>query len=65
MKNQVCSTCLGGYVAEESSVHSDSTVEADTNTDLIPGKQSNLTLELFPNHSESLESAKKVVLHFV
>ncbi|PWA28155.1 hypothetical protein CCH79_00017974, partial [Gambusia affinis] len=46
--------------SEESSVHSDSTVEADTNTDLIPGKQSNLTLELFPNHSESLESAKKL-----
>ncbi|XP_014834121.1 PREDICTED: ral GTPase-activating protein subunit beta [Poecilia mexicana] len=45
--------------SESSSVHSDSTVEADTNTDLIPGKQSNLTLELFPNHSESLESAKK------
>uniref|UniRef100_A0A3P9P8E5 Ral GTPase-activating protein subunit beta n=1 Tax=Poecilia reticulata TaxID=8081 RepID=A0A3P9P8E5_POERE len=32
----------------------------NTNTDLIPGKQSNLTLELFPNHSESLESAKKL-----
>lgn len=49
---------------EESSVHSDSTVEADTNTDLMPGvlKQHNLTLELFPNHSENLESAKKVRL---
>ncbi|XP_047224256.1 ral GTPase-activating protein subunit beta-like isoform X3 [Girardinichthys multiradiatus] len=46
--------------SEESSVHSDSTVEADTNTDLKPEKQSNLTLELFPNHSESLESAKKL-----
>lgn len=47
---------------EESSVHSDSTVEADANTDLMPGllKQHNLTLELFPNHSENLESAKKV-----
>lgn len=47
---------------EESSVHSDSTVEADTNTELMPGllKQPNLTLELFPNHSENLESAKKV-----
>lgn len=43
-------------------MHSDSTVEADTNTDLMPGllKQPNLTLELFPNHSENLESAKKV-----
>ncbi|MEQ2194356.1 hypothetical protein XENOCAPTIV_027975, partial [Xenoophorus captivus] len=41
--------------SEESSVHSDSTVEADTNTDLKPEKQSNLTLELFPNHSESLD----------
>lgn len=48
--------------AEESSVHSDSTVEADTNSELMSGllKQSNLTLELFPNHSENLESAKKV-----
>lgn len=48
--------------AEQSSVHSDSTVEADTNTDLVPGilRQHNLTLELFPNHSENLESAKKV-----
>uniref|UniRef100_A0A672J5L2 Ral GTPase activating protein, beta subunit (non-catalytic) n=1 Tax=Salarias fasciatus TaxID=181472 RepID=A0A672J5L2_SALFA len=40
---------------------SDSTVEADTNTDLMPSilKQPNLTLELFPNHSDNLESAKK------
>lgn len=47
---------------EESSVHSDSTVEADTNTELMPAslKQHNLTLELFPNHSENLESSKKV-----
>lgn len=43
-------------------MHSDSTVEADTNTELVPGsnKQHNLTLELFPNHSENLESSKKV-----
>lgn len=43
-------------------MHSDSTVEADTNTELMPGlnKQHNLTLELFPNHSENLESSKKV-----
>lgn len=43
-------------------MHSDSTVEADTNTELMPGllKHHNLTLELFPNHSENLESAKKV-----
>lgn len=43
-------------------MHSDSTVEADTNSDIMPGllKQPNLTLELFPNHSENLESAKKV-----
>uniref|UniRef100_A0A8C5DL61 Ral GTPase-activating protein subunit beta n=1 Tax=Gouania willdenowi TaxID=441366 RepID=A0A8C5DL61_GOUWI len=43
-----------------SSIHSDSTV--DTDTDLIPGvpKQANLTLELFPNHSENLESAKRL-----
>uniref|UniRef100_A0A3Q3IWP6 Rap-GAP domain-containing protein n=1 Tax=Monopterus albus TaxID=43700 RepID=A0A3Q3IWP6_MONAL len=48
--------------SEESSVHSDSTVEADSNTDLMPGllKQPNFTLELFPNHSENLESAKKL-----
>lgn len=48
--------------AEESSSHSDSTVEADTNTDTMPAllKQHNLTLELFPNHSENLESSKKV-----
>ncbi|KAK1898076.1 Ral GTPase-activating protein subunit beta [Dissostichus eleginoides] len=48
--------------SEESSVHSDSTVEADTNADIVPGslKQPNLTLELFPNHSENLESAKKL-----
>ncbi|XP_013870835.1 ral GTPase-activating protein subunit beta isoform X2 [Austrofundulus limnaeus] len=48
--------------SEQSSVHSDSTVEADTNTDLMPGilRQHNLTLELFPNHSENLESAKKL-----
>uniref|UniRef100_A0A3Q3FK96 Ral GTPase-activating protein subunit beta n=1 Tax=Labrus bergylta TaxID=56723 RepID=A0A3Q3FK96_9LABR len=48
--------------SEESSVHSDSTVEADTNSEIIPGvlKQPNLTLELFPNHSENLESAKKL-----
>lgn len=48
--------------AEESSVHSDSTVEADSNSELMSGllKQPNLTLELFPNHSENLESAKKV-----
>uniref|UniRef100_A0A8C5DL33 Ral GTPase-activating protein subunit beta n=1 Tax=Gouania willdenowi TaxID=441366 RepID=A0A8C5DL33_GOUWI len=46
--------------SEESSIHSDSTV--DTDTDLIPGvpKQANLTLELFPNHSENLESAKRL-----
>lgn len=50
------------FPTEESSVHSDSTVEADTNTELVPGanKQHNLTLELFPNHSENLESSKKV-----
>lgn len=43
-------------------MHSDSTVEADTNTELMPAllKQHNLTLELFPNHSENLESSKKV-----
>ncbi|XP_071767266.1 ral GTPase-activating protein subunit beta-like isoform X9 [Centroberyx gerrardi] len=48
--------------SEESSVHSDSTVEADTNSDLMPSilKQPNLTLELFPNHSDNLESAKKL-----
>ncbi|XP_063730875.1 ral GTPase-activating protein subunit beta isoform X1 [Eleginops maclovinus] len=48
--------------SEESSKHSDSTVEADTNADIVPGslKQPNLTLELFPNHSENLESAKKL-----
>ncbi|XP_056898134.1 ral GTPase-activating protein subunit beta isoform X3 [Takifugu flavidus] len=48
--------------SEESSSHSDSTVEADANTDLMPAslKQHNLTLELFPNHSENLESAKKL-----
>uniref|UniRef100_A0A3Q2CS70 Ral GTPase-activating protein subunit beta n=1 Tax=Cyprinodon variegatus TaxID=28743 RepID=A0A3Q2CS70_CYPVA len=33
--------------------------DANPNTDLIPGKQSTLTLELFPNHSESLESTKR------
>lgn len=50
--------------AEESSSHSDSTAEADANTDLMPAllRQHNLTLELFPNHSENLESAKKVQL---
>uniref|UniRef100_A0A3Q2ZWK8 Ral GTPase-activating protein subunit beta n=1 Tax=Kryptolebias marmoratus TaxID=37003 RepID=A0A3Q2ZWK8_KRYMA len=49
--------------SEESSVHSDSTVEADTNTDLMPGipRQHNLTLELFPNHSENLESLSPLV----
>ncbi|KAM6977467.1 ral GTPase-activating protein subunit beta-like [Aplochiton taeniatus] len=48
--------------SEESSVHSDSTVEADTNMDLMPNalKQPNLTLDLFPNHSDNLESAKKL-----
>ncbi|XP_072305681.1 ral GTPase-activating protein subunit beta isoform X6 [Eucyclogobius newberryi] len=48
--------------SEESSIHSDSTVEADTNSDLMPTlmKQPNLTLELFPNHSENLESVKKL-----
>lgn len=48
-------------------MHSDSTVEADTNADVMPGlhKQPNLTLELFPNHSENLESAKKVHLAYV
>ncbi|CAG01700.1 unnamed protein product, partial [Tetraodon nigroviridis] len=48
--------------AEESSSHSDSTAEADANTDLMPAllRQHNLTLELFPNHSENLESAKKL-----
>lgn len=53
--------------SEESSVHSDSTVEADYNTDLMPSllKQPNLTLELFPNHSENLESAKKVMFSTV
>uniref|UniRef100_A0A8D3EFM9 Ral GTPase-activating protein subunit beta n=1 Tax=Scophthalmus maximus TaxID=52904 RepID=A0A8D3EFM9_SCOMX len=36
--------------------------QSDTNTDIVPGshKQPNLTLELFPNHSENLESAKKL-----
>uniref|UniRef100_A0A667ZIL2 Ral GTPase-activating protein subunit beta n=1 Tax=Myripristis murdjan TaxID=586833 RepID=A0A667ZIL2_9TELE len=35
---------------------------ADTNADLMPSllKQPNLTLELFPNHSDNLESAKKL-----
>uniref|UniRef100_A0A1A7Z8F9 Ral GTPase-activating protein subunit beta n=2 Tax=Iconisemion striatum TaxID=60296 RepID=A0A1A7Z8F9_9TELE len=48
--------------SEESSVHSDSTMEADTNTDFLPTipKQHGLTLELFTNHSENLESAKKL-----
>lgn len=48
--------------AEESSSHNDLTAEAETNTDLMPTllRQHNLTLELFPNHSENLESAKKV-----
>uniref|UniRef100_H3C645 Ral GTPase-activating protein subunit beta n=1 Tax=Tetraodon nigroviridis TaxID=99883 RepID=H3C645_TETNG len=48
--------------SEESSSHSDSTAEADANTDLMPAllRQHNLTLELFPNHSENLESAKKL-----
>ncbi|CAL9702539.1 unnamed protein product [Knipowitschia caucasica] len=48
--------------SEESSVHSDSTVEADTNSDPMPGlpRQPNLTLDLFPNHSENLESVKKL-----
>lgn len=57
-----CSGEFFCYFAEESSLHSDSTAEADTNTDLMPAslKQHNLTLELFPNHSENLESAKKV-----
>lgn len=44
-------------------MQSDSTVEADTNTELMPGlnkQPHNLTLELFPNHSENLESSKKV-----
>uniref|UniRef100_A0A672J2I9 Ral GTPase-activating protein subunit beta n=1 Tax=Salarias fasciatus TaxID=181472 RepID=A0A672J2I9_SALFA len=47
----------------ENSVHSDSTVEADTNTDLMPSilKQPNLTLELFPNHSDNLESLSPLV----
>lgn len=47
-------------------MHSDSTVEADTNSELMPGvlKQPNLTLELFPNHSENMESAKKVDFSF-
>ena len=47
---------------EECSVHSDSTVEPDTNMDALPNllKQPNLTLELFPNHSDNLETAKKV-----
>lgn len=50
------------YLTEESSVHSDSTLEADTSMDLMPSilKQPNLTLELFPNHSDNLESVKKV-----
>lgn len=57
-----CSEEFFWYFTEESSLHSDSTAEADTNTDLMPTllKQHNLTLELFPNHSENLESAKKV-----
>ncbi|XP_030213857.1 ral GTPase-activating protein subunit beta isoform X4 [Gadus morhua] len=48
--------------SEDSSVHSDSTVEADSTSDLMPTilKQPNLTLELFPNHSDNLESAKKL-----
>ncbi|KAM8830571.1 ral GTPase-activating protein subunit beta isoform 1-T1 [Synchiropus picturatus] len=48
--------------SEESSVHSDSTLEADVNSELMPTllKQPNLTLELFPNHSDNLESAKKL-----
>ncbi|KAL1021288.1 hypothetical protein UPYG_G00011250 [Umbra pygmaea] len=42
--------------SEDSSVHSDSTVEAETHTDLLPSsvKQPNLTLELFPNNSDNL-----------
>nr|XP_054602113.1 ral GTPase-activating protein subunit beta isoform X3 [Nothobranchius furzeri] len=48
--------------SEESSVHSDSTMEADTNTDLVTSipKQHGLTLDLFTNHSENLESVKKL-----
>uniref|UniRef100_A0A8C6LAB0 Ral GTPase-activating protein subunit beta n=1 Tax=Nothobranchius furzeri TaxID=105023 RepID=A0A8C6LAB0_NOTFU len=47
----------------ESSVHSDSTMEADTNTDLVTSipKQHGLTLDLFTNHSENLESLSPLV----
>uniref|UniRef100_A0A8C7TVH0 Ral GTPase-activating protein subunit beta n=1 Tax=Oncorhynchus mykiss TaxID=8022 RepID=A0A8C7TVH0_ONCMY len=46
--------------SEDSSVHSDSTVEADTHTDL-PSlvKQPKLTLELFPNHSDNLAASQR------
>uniref|UniRef100_A0A8C6L2A7 Ral GTPase-activating protein subunit beta n=1 Tax=Nothobranchius furzeri TaxID=105023 RepID=A0A8C6L2A7_NOTFU len=49
--------------SEESSVHSDSTMEADTNTDLVTSipKQHGLTLDLFTNHSENLESLSPLV----
>uniref|UniRef100_A0A8C7N101 Ral GTPase-activating protein subunit beta n=1 Tax=Oncorhynchus kisutch TaxID=8019 RepID=A0A8C7N101_ONCKI len=45
----------------DSSVHSDSTVEADTHTDLLPSllKQPKLTLELFPNHSDNLAASQR------
>uniref|UniRef100_A0A8C7TMI7 Ral GTPase-activating protein subunit beta n=1 Tax=Oncorhynchus mykiss TaxID=8022 RepID=A0A8C7TMI7_ONCMY len=47
--------------SEDSSVHSDSTVEADTHTDL-PSlvKQPKLTLELFPNHSDNLAASQRL-----
>ncbi|XP_045551991.1 ral GTPase-activating protein subunit beta isoform X8 [Salmo salar] len=47
--------------SEDSSVHSDSTVEADTHTDLLPSllKQPKLTLELFPNHSDNLAASQR------
>ncbi|KAI1890432.1 hypothetical protein AGOR_G00153650 [Albula goreensis] len=45
----------------ESSENSFPTMEADSQMDLLPGllKQSNLTLELFPNHSENLGPSQR------
>ncbi|KAG7478385.1 hypothetical protein MATL_G00079760 [Megalops atlanticus] len=45
----------------ESSENSFPTMESDSQMDLLPGllKQSNLTLELFPNHSENLGPSQR------
>lgn len=53
--------------AAESSEHSFPTADSDSQMELLPSllKQPNLTLELFPNHSDNMGPAQRVTSHLI